>query len=60
MSRDHQQHLLQLCPDSSKKCFLLAPDQDVPDPIGQDEDFYKRCFAMIEQAVAGLIGELDL
>jgi protein-tyrosine-phosphatase len=52
--------LLQLCSDSSEKCLLLADDKEVPDPIGQDEDFYKKCFAMIEQGVAKRIGELVL
>ena len=60
MSRHHAEQLLRLCPDSSEKCLLLADDKEVPDPIGQDEDFYKKCFAMIEQGVAKRIGELVL
>jgi L-threonylcarbamoyladenylate synthase len=60
MSADHQQQVLRLCPDSGQKCVMLADDKDIPDPIGQDENFYKKCFAMIEQAVAKRIGELKL
>ena len=60
MSPAHRQHLLRLCPDSGSKCFLLADEQEVPDPIGQDLDFYEKCFAMIEQAIAKRIGELNL
>ncbi len=60
MSCEHAEHVLRLCPDSGEKCLLLAGDEDVPDPIGQDEDFYKKCFAMIEGAVAKRISELKL
>jgi tRNA threonylcarbamoyl adenosine modification protein (Sua5/YciO/YrdC/YwlC family) len=60
MSHDHAEHVLRLSPDSSVKCLRLADDKDVPDPIGQDEEFYKKCFAMIEQAAAKRIGELKL
>ncbi len=60
MSHDHAEHVLRLSPDSGEKCLRLADDKDVPDPIGQDESFYKNCFAMIEQAVARRISELKL
>jgi tRNA threonylcarbamoyl adenosine modification protein (Sua5/YciO/YrdC/YwlC family) len=60
MSREHAGYVLGLSPDSGKKVLLLADDTDVPDPIGQDEEFYKKCFAMIKKAVARRISELKL
>jgi L-threonylcarbamoyladenylate synthase len=60
MSREHAEHVMRLSPESGNKVLLLANDTDVPDPIGQDEDFYKKCFAMIKAAVAKRISELKL
>ncbi len=60
MSHEHAEQVLRLSPDSGKKCLLLADDKEVPDPIGQDEDFYKKCFAMIKNAVARRISEIKL
>lgn len=60
MGRDHAEQILRVCPDNSKKCLLLLDDEEVPDPIGQDENVYKKCFAMIQQGVAKRIAELEL
>jgi len=60
MSGEHAEQVLRLCPNSGQRCLLLADDKDVPDPIGQDENYYKKCFAMIEHAVARRIDELKL
>jgi L-threonylcarbamoyladenylate synthase len=60
MSREHAEYVMRLSPNSGNKVLLLADDADVPDPIGQDEKFYKKCFAMIKDAVARRISELKL
>jgi L-threonylcarbamoyladenylate synthase len=60
MSREHAEYVTRLNPNSSGKIMLLANDTDVPDPIGQDEEFYKKCFDMIKDAVARRINGLKL
>lgn len=60
MSREHVEYVRRLSPQSSDKVMLLANDREVPDPIGQDEVFYKKCFAMIKDAAARRISELKL
>jgi protein-tyrosine phosphatase len=60
MSRSHLEHVERLCRDGSCKGVLLAGDREVPDPIGQDVEVYKKCFAMIEESVAARISEFKL
>jgi L-threonylcarbamoyladenylate synthase len=60
MSRGHAEQVLQLCPQSGPKLALLADDREVPDPIGQDRQFYENCFGMIRKAVNRRIDELEL
>jgi len=59
MERIHQQRVGSLSPAAASRCVLLAAD-DVPDPIGQGQDVYSRCVAILERAIQERIGELSL
>jgi protein-tyrosine-phosphatase len=60
MSDSHRKQVLQLSPGSAEKCLLLAGDEEIPDPIGQNEKIYEDCFVMIENAITKRISELKL
>jgi protein-tyrosine-phosphatase len=38
--------------------MLLTDDEEIPDPIGQSQEFFNRTSDMIEEAVKKRIGEL--
>ncbi len=60
MSRCHREQVLNLCKAAEEKCFLMAADTEVPDPIGQDRHIYQRCFAQIDRAIANRMSEFVL
>jgi protein-tyrosine-phosphatase len=60
MGRVHCERIVNLCPKSANKCVLLAENEEIPDPIGQTQEFYNNCAELIEKAVKKRIGELVL
>jgi protein-tyrosine phosphatase len=60
MSNDHCEHVKSLYPAAADKCMLLAPNREVPDPIGQSQEVFNGCASLIERAVKKRIGELVL
>ncbi len=60
MTSSHCEQVVFLCPDAERKCSLLARDREVPDPIGQSQDYFNRTADIIEAAVKARISELVL
>jgi L-threonylcarbamoyladenylate synthase len=60
MSRVHCERIITLSPRSADKCVLLAENEEIPDPIGQSQEFYNNCAELIEKAVKNRISELVL
>ena len=60
MGRVHCERIVNLCPTLANKCMLLAENEEIPDPIGQPQEFYNNCAEMIEKAVKKRISELVL
>jgi len=60
MEQYHRQTLLSLYPGVSDKCFMLDPQGDIPDPVGQPIAVFRRCADQIEAAVHYRIDELVL
>ncbi len=60
MGRVHCERIVNLCPALANKCMLLAENEEIPDPIGQPQEFYNNCAEMIEKAVKKRISELIL
>ena len=60
MTEVHREQVKSLSPDADRKCFLLAKDTEIPDPIGQSQEQFNRCADLIEAAVKARIGELAL
>ena len=58
MERMHQQKVIALSHEAANKCFLLAGDTGIPDPIGHSQEFFNSCADMIEAAVKKKISEL--
>ncbi|MFQ6035392.1 MAG: L-threonylcarbamoyladenylate synthase [Sedimentisphaerales bacterium] len=58
MEQIHYQRVTTLCPGAENKCMLLAENQDIPDPIGQPQEFFSNCAELIETAVRKRINEL--
>ena len=58
MERMHQEKIIALCPEAASKCFLLAGDKEISDPIGHPQERFNSCADMIETAVKKRIGEL--
>jgi len=58
MERMHQQKIIALSHEAANKCFLLAGDTGIPDPIGHPQEFFNSCADMIEAAVKKRISEL--
>lgn len=54
----HRQRVISLEPKAESKCFLLAANKGIPDPIGHSQEFYNYCANVIERAVQERIGEL--
>jgi L-threonylcarbamoyladenylate synthase len=60
MARAHCEQVVLLSPEAEHKCHLLAADNEVPDPIGQPQEYFNRCADYIETAVKARISELTL
>jgi protein-tyrosine-phosphatase len=60
MTQSHCEQVRLLSPDERWNCVLLAKDREIPDPIGQSQEFFNRCADIIEAAVKARIGEFIL
>ena len=58
MEQIHKERIIALNNEAANKCFLLASDRGIADPIGQPQVFFNRCADMIENAVKERISEL--
>ncbi len=58
MTRSHCEQVIFLAPDAESKCSLLATDREIPDPIGQPQEYFNSCANIIEAAVSARISEL--
>ena len=58
MSRMHCERVISLSQEAANKCYLLAKDKDIPDPIGQGQQVFNNCADLIEKAIKKRIGEL--
>jgi L-threonylcarbamoyladenylate synthase len=60
MTWDHCEQVRFLSPDGRTKCFLLADEAEIPDPVGQPQSCFDRCADIIQAAIAARIGELSI
>ncbi|MGE5297327.1 MAG: L-threonylcarbamoyladenylate synthase [Solirubrobacterales bacterium] len=60
MTQTHCDQVTHLSPEAEHKCHLLALDGEVPDPIGQPQEYFNRCADYIEAAVKTRISELAI
>lgn len=58
MDQTHCQRVAAFGPEAARKCFLLATNREIADPIGQPQQVYDRCADLIEEAVKKRISEL--
>ena len=58
MEQIHRDRVIILDPKAANKCFLLAGNTGIPDPIGQPQQSYDKCGNLIEKAVQKRISEL--
>lgn len=58
MEQIHRDRVIILDPKAANKCFLLAGNTGIPDPIGQPQQSYDKCAKLIERAVQKRISEL--
>ena len=58
MERMHQENIISLSREAANKCFLLAGDTGIADPIGHPQEFFNSCADMIEATVKERISEL--
>ena len=60
MSQIHRELVTQMNAEMAERCFLLAGEIEIPDPIGQSQNVYNCCFKMIDKAVQKRISEFKL
>ena len=60
MERIHRDRIIALDSEASEKCWLLAGNTGIPDPIGHPQEFYNNCAKLIERAVLKRVGELEI
>ncbi len=60
MTWAHCEQVRFLSPDAQTKCFLLADDAEIPDPVGQPQEYFNRCADVIQAAIAARLGELEI
>ncbi len=60
MCQIHRERIVTISPKSAKRCLLLAENEEIPDPIGQSQEFYNKCAELIGKAVKKRISELVL
>lgn len=58
MERIHQERIIAISHEAENKCFLLAGDKGIIDPIGHPQEFFNSCADIIEAAVKEKISEL--
>jgi len=58
MERIHKDRVIALEPRVKNRCFLLAGNKEIPDPIGHPQKVYNSCVKLIERAVKKRISEL--
>ena len=58
MTRIHCERAVAIEPGAADKCILLGGNREIPDPIGQPQEFFKDCAGLIEEAVKERISEL--
>lgn len=64
LAQNHYFYLIDALPAMKHKIFLLKDYgkngvfEDVEDPIGQDLDFYRRCYAEIEKEIDRFLSDL--
>ena len=57
MEQIHKDRVIVFDPKAANKCFLLAGNTGIPDPIGQPQQSYDKCAKLIERAVQKRISE---
>jgi len=57
MEQIHRDRVIILDPKAANKCFLLAGNTGIPDPIGHPQQSYDKCAKLIERAVQKRISE---
>ena len=57
MTRAHREAVLALYPDDASKCIVVSAQGDIPDPVGQPLDVFRRCADRIERAIKQRIEE---
>jgi len=57
MSQSHRAYILQMCPLSSQKCFMLDPKEDIQDPVGLNAEVYRNCFCQISENIIARKGD---
>ena len=60
MTRSHCEQVRFVSAEAARKCFLLARDVEVPDPIGRPQEYFNGCADLIEAAVKTRVSELIL
>lgn len=51
MTKNHRQMILSMYPQAAGKCFLLAGEKDIADPIGGGKQIYRACAKEIDKAL---------
>jgi protein-tyrosine phosphatase len=60
MEQIHKDRIVALNNKAVNKCFLLAGNKGIADPIGQPQEFFDICADMIEASVKKRISELEI
>lgn len=70
MAKHHREHILRRKSTSENKVYLLSEfgrmepekelvDPDIPDPIGQSLEFYRRVFDIIQEGLLRVVKKLE-
>jgi L-threonylcarbamoyladenylate synthase len=57
MERVHREEILALDRQAEDRCFLLDPEREIEDPIGQPLEVFQRCAQRIHSAIEKRISE---
>lgn len=57
MEQIHRDRIISISHEAADKCFLLAGDNEIADPIGHYQEFFNHCADVIEAAVKERISE---
>jgi L-threonylcarbamoyladenylate synthase len=57
MTRMHSEQVTAIESEAAEKCILLGGDKEIPDPIGQNQEFFKDCARLIEESIRERISE---